>query len=412
LVEDAKILEIYQDGNSVASIDESTSAVLILDRTPFYAESGGQVGDKGILEGVGVEFIVEDVQKSADAILHIGKLVKGNLHTKDEVTARVNDHKRLATAANHSATHLLHQALKEVLGEHVEQKGSLVDEHRLRFDFAHESPISRRQIEQIELLVNQHIRANYPVNIIQTTQDKAKSLGAQALFGEKYGDIVRVISMGDFSIELCGGTHVAFTGDIGLFKVITEAGIAAGIRRIEAITADKALKYTIANENKILEIKETLKANDTNILEKLKGLTEQIKDQEKLISKLKKDLISGANTDIKETKCGDIIIAIANIDSVDVKTLREKIDDYKSKNDRIIAVLSTVNANKVQFVIGVSKSITSKIKAGDIAKNLSAYIDGKGGGRPDMAQGGGNDSSNINQALAKTEQFILASIKE
>ncbi|QIW10307.1 alanine--tRNA ligase [Francisella sp. LA112445] len=412
LIEDAKVLEIYQAGDAVDSLTEQVEAVIILDKTPFYAESGGQVGDKGILQGVGVEFIVEDVQKSGNAILHIGKLSKGTLRINDEVTARVNDQKRLAIAANHSATHLLHKALKIVLGDHAEQKGSLVDERKLRFDFTHDKAISREQIQQVETLVNQQIRINYPVNTIETSQEKAKNMGAEALFGEKYGDIVRVISMGDFSIEFCGGTHVSRTGDIGLFKIVSEGGIASGIRRIEAITTQQAIDYTFEMENKVVTIKESLKANDSNIFDKLKSLLEQVKSQEKQIAKLKKDLLSGSSSDIKEQKYGDKTVVVANIEGVDVKTLREKIDDYKSKNDKIIVVLSTVNSDKVQFVIGVSKTLTSLVKAGDIAKELSSHIDGKGGGRPDMAQGGGNNSANIDTALTEVEKFICKSIKE
>ncbi|MBK2266656.1 alanine--tRNA ligase [Francisella philomiragia] len=412
LIEDAKVLEIYQDGQPVNTIQAESTAVIVLDRTPFYAESGGQVGDKGVLEGVGVEFIVEDVQKSGEAILHIGKLSKGILNTYDEVTARVNDSVRLATAANHSATHLLHKALKIILGSHAEQKGSLVDDNKLRFDFTHDKAISRVEIEQIETLVNQQIRANYLVATIETSQEKAKSLGAEALFGEKYGDIVRVISMGDFSIELCGGTHVAYTGDIGLFKIVSENGIASGIRRIEAITADKAIKHTFAIENKLAAIKEITKSNDSNLLDKLQSMLEQLKNQEKEIAKLKKDILSGANSDIKESSIDGIKLIIANLEGVDIKTLREKIDDYKSKNDKMVAVLSTINADKVQFVIGVSKSITSLIKAGDIAKEFSGYIDGKGGGRPDMAQGGGNNSTNIDKALSDLEKYISINIKK
>ncbi|GMN88774.1 alanine--tRNA ligase [Francisella sciaenopsi] len=411
LIEDAKVLEIFQDGQYVNVIKADSSAVIVLDKTPFYAESGGQVGDRGVLEGIGIEFIVEDVQKFGEAILHIGRLSKGILHTNDEITARVNDSRRLATAANHSATHLLHKALKIVLGNHAEQKGSLVDDNKLRFDFTHEKAISRDQIEQIEMLVNQQIRANYPVATIEASQEKAKSLGAEALFGEKYGDIVRVISMGDFSIELCGGTHVAYTGDIGLFKILSEGGIASGIRRIEAVTADKAIKHTFTVENKLTAIKDITKSNDSNLLDKLQSMLEQLKNQEKEITKLKKDLLSGANSDIKEFMIGDIKVIIANLEDVDIKTLREKIDDYKSKNDKIVSVLSTINADKVQFVIGVSKSITPLIKAGDIAKEFSGYIDGKGGGRPDMAQGGGNNFTNIDKALSDLEQYILNIIK-
>lgn len=412
LIEDAKVLEIYQDGKLVDNAVEQTSVIVVLDKTPFYAESGGQIGDKGVLEGVGVEFTVEDVQKSGNAILHIGKISKGTLRVSDEVTARVNDQKRLAIAANHSATHLLHKALKIVLGDHAEQKGSLVDERKLRFDFTHDKAISREQIQQIETLVNRQIRINYSVNTIETSQEKAKNMGAEALFGEKYGDIVRVIVMGNFSIEFCGGTHVSRTGDIGLFKIVSEGGIASGVRRIEAITTQQAIDYTFEVENKIATIKESLKANDSNVFDKLKALLEQVKNQEKQIAKLKKDLLSGSSNDIKEQRYGDIIVVVANIEGVDVKTLREKIDDYKSKNDKVVVVLSTVNSSKVQFVIGVSKSLTSSIKAGDIAKELSSHIDGKGGGRPDMAQGGGNNSANLDEALAEVEKFICKNVKE
>ncbi|AJC49109.1 alanine--tRNA ligase [Allofrancisella guangzhouensis] len=411
LIENSKVIEIYKNGESIQNIGSSNDTVmLVLNKTPFYAESGGQVGDKGILEGVGLEFIVEDVQKSGQTILHIGKLVKGYLSIGDEITARVDNKIRIATAANHSATHLLHKTLKIILGNHVEQKGSLVDAKRLRFDFIHGQAISRQQIQEIETLINAQIRANFLVSIIETTQERAKAMGAEALFGEKYGDIVRVVSMGDFSIELCGGTHVNRTGDIGLFKIISESGIAAGVRRIEAITADRALKSILEAENMLFDIKNSLKANDSNLLSKLYSLQEQLKTQEKLIFKLKKDLLSGSGNAIKESKYGDITLVIASIDNVDIKTLREKIDDYKTKNNKVIVVLSTVISEKVQFVVGVSKSITFLIKAGDIAKHLSEHIDGKGGGRPDMAQGGGSNSKNIEIALEQIKEFILEKI--
>ena len=407
LIEDASVVEIYKDKNSISRLEDNDQAVIILDKTPFYAESGGQVGDKGVLEGVGLEFVVEDVQKSGDAILHIGRLVKGVLNINDEITARVNIEARMATTINHSATHLLHKALKVVLGNHVCQKGSLVDEKKLRFDFTHDKTISRQQIEEIEKLVNVQIRSNFPVSTIETHQDRAKSMGAEALFGEKYGDIVRVISMGDFSVELCGGTHVNHTGDIGLFKIVSESGVASGIRRIEAITADYALQHTLNTENKVTAVKDILKANDSNIIDKLNSLYEQLKAQDKQISKLKKDLLSNTGDAIKESKHGDIALVIANVDGVDINTLREKIDDYKSKNQKIIVVFSTIVSNKVQFVIGVSKSLVSVIKAGDIAKELGSYIDGKGGGRPDMAQGGGNNYQEISKALLQIERYVL-----
>ena len=410
LIDDAKVLEIYQNGESFNKLDNNDEAVLVLDQTTFYAESGGQAGDKGILEGLGFVFEVSDVQKSGNAILHIGKLVKGAINTNDEVTACVSVDTRLATAANHSATHLLHKALKVVLGDHVEQKGSLVDESRLRFDFTHDGSISKKDIQKVEELVNAQIRTNFAVMTIETSQEKARILGAEALFGEKYGDIVRVISMGDFSVELCGGTHVYRTGDIGLFKVTSEGGVAAGIRRIEALTAQNALNEVQSTENKIISIKDLVKANDSNLFDKLTSLQEQLKYQEKEIAKLKKDLLSGSNNSIKELEHNGINIVVANINGVDVKTLRDKIDDYRSKSIDFVAVLSTIVADKVVFVIGVSKSIIGKVKAGDIAKELSSHIDGKGGGRPDMAQGGGNNTANIDEALSKTEKFIIESI--
>ena len=412
LIQDAKVIEIFVNGKSSNTIQEGEEAVIILDKTPLYAESGGQVGDHGLLVGVGVEFIVEDVQKSGDAILHIGKLVKGLINVSDELNARVDVSSRLNSSSNHSATHILHKSLKLVLGTHVEQKGSLVDTKRLRFDFMHDSAMSINQIQQVEELVNKQIRMNYQVLTIETNQDRAIAMGAEALFGEKYGDIVRVISMGDFSVELCGGTHVSRTGDIGLFKILSETGVAAGIRRIEAITSEKAIQNMFAVENKIENIKNILKSDDENIIEKIQTLQNSLRSQEKQISKLKKDLLSGRSNTIKETVYGDITLAIANIEGVDVKTLREKTDDYKSKNDKVVTILSTIVEEKVQFVIGVSKSISLEIKAGDIAKELSKYIDGKGGGRPDMAQGGGNAPGKIDLALSYVEEFVENKIKK
>ena len=410
LINDAKILEVYQNGDSISKLDNNDEAAIVLDQTPFYAESGGQAGDKGILEGVGLVFEVSDVQKSGNAILHIGRLTKGAINTNDEVTARVSADTRLATAANHSSTHLLHKALKVVLGNHVEQKGSLVNENRLRFDFTHDGSITKEDIAKVEELVNAQIRVNFTVMTIETSQEKAKSLGAEALFGEKYGDIVRVISMGDFSIELCGGTHVYRTGDIGLFKITSEGSVASGIRRIEAVTAQDAIKHIQNVENQIATVKNVIKANDSNLFDKLALLQEQLKSQEKEIGKLKKDLLSGSSNSIKEIDHSGMTIVVANIDGVDIKTLRDKIDDYKSKDIDFIAVLSTVVAEKVQFVIGVSKFIIGRIKADDIAKELSSHIDGKGGGRPDMAQGGGNNIANIEEALSKTKKFIIDTI--
>lgn len=410
LVEESEIQCMYQNGNKIDVLDNNEKAVIVLKKTPFYAESGGQIGDSGYLEAVGAKFIVEDVQKSSKAILHIGRLEKGSLNTNSEVTAIVDSSVRAAIAANHSATHLLHKTLKIVLGDHVEQKGSLVDPEKLRFDFTHDKPLSRDDIRAVENLINYQIRSNFTVKTIETNQEKAQSMGAEALFGEKYGDIVRVISMGDFSVELCGGTHVMFTGDIGLFKIVAESGVASGIRRIEAVTSQKAIDYISNKEDILFDIKDSLKATDINVLNKLSTIKDLLKKQEKEISKLKKDLLSGSSNSISEYKHNDWTVVVANINGVDNKVLREKMDDYKSKYDKVIVVLSTIVNDKVQFVVGVSKDYSNIISAGSIAKILSSHIDGKGGGRPDMAQGGGNDGSNIDMALEKVNAYILENI--
>jgi alanyl-tRNA synthetase len=410
LINDAKVLEIFIDGKSVENTLVDSDAVIVLDKTPFYAESGGQVGDKGLLEGVGFEFEVTDVQKSGNAFLHIGKIKKGILSVNDEITAKVDGLSRIDTASNHSATHLLHAALKQTIGKDAEQKGSLVDANKLRFDYSHDKPLSKQEIRSLERLVNVVIRANYLVETIETSPDKAKLMGAQALFGEKYGDIVRVVCMDDFSIELCGGTHVRQTGDIGLFKILSDSGIASGIRRIEAITGTQATKYIDKLEDLSIAVKDSLKANDTNFLDKVISLQELVKSQEKQIAKLKKDLLSGTNSSISEEEYNNITIATAVIDDCDMTTLRDKVDDYKSKKDKVIIVLATVVEDKVQYVIGVSKSITNLIKAGDIAKVVNTIIDGKGGGRPDMAQGGGNHSSAVNDGVSEAKKFILKMI--
>ncbi|APC96528.1 alanine--tRNA ligase [Francisella frigiditurris] len=408
LIDNSKILEIFEDGKSVDSVSNlDSNIVIVLDKSPFYAESGGQVADSGILESTGTIFKVTNVQKSGEAILHIGKLEKGRLSTSDEVTAKVDGLTRLDTAANHSATHLLHAALKQIVGKHAEQKGSLVNNKRLRFDYSHDKPLSKEEIRQIEKLVNTVIRANYLVETLETTPEKAKAMGAQALFGEKYGDIVRVICMDDFSIELCGGTHVRQTGDIGLFKIISDSGIASGVRRIEAITGTEANKYIQNLEDLVDSIKLHLKATESNVLDKLNSLQELVKLQEKQITKLKKDLLSGSSSNIEEQEQNGTTLVAAVIDDSDIKTLRNKVDEYKSKKERVIVILATVIDDKVQFVIGVSKAVTSLVKAGDIAKIVSSIIDGKGGGRPDMAQGGGNNPLKIQEAIFEAKNYVL-----
>ena len=405
-ISDAKILEVYVNGDKREHIIENEKAVIILDKTPFYAEAGGQISDSGIIESVGSSFEIQDIKKVGNAILHIGRLTKGKISVNDEVTAIVNSEDRLAISANHSSTHLLHSALQKVIGNHAEQKGSLVNAQRLRFDYSNDKALTKQEIIDIENLVNNAIRANYYVDTIETTPEKAQTLGAKALFGEKYGDIVRVVCMGDFSVELCGGTHVKQTGDIGLFKILSDGGISSGIRRIEAVTSKEAFKYLNNLEDIINNANNLLKSNNTNLLEKLSNLQELVKTQEKQIAKLKKDLISGSNS-IDEKEHNGIKIVTAIIPNSDMKTLREKIDDYKSKSNNVVIALATVVKNKVQFAIGIGKSTTKLIKAGDIAKELTSYIDGKGGGRADMAQGGGNNPTNLENGIKAIQEYIF-----
>ena len=405
-ISDAKILEVYVNGDKREHITENEKAVIILDKTPFYAEAGGQISDSGIIESVGSSFEIQDIKKAGNAILHIGKLTKGKISINDEVTAIVNSEDRLTISANHSSTHLLHSALQKVIGNHAEQKGSLVNAQRLRFDYSNDKALTKQEIINIENLVNNAIRANYYVDTIETTPEKAQILGAKALFGEKYGDIVRVVCMGDFSVELCGGTHVKQTGDIGLFKILSDSGISSGVRRIEAVTSKEAFKYLNNLEDIINNANNLLKSNNTNLLEKLSNLQELVKTQEKQIAKLKKDLISGSNS-IDEKEYNGVKIVTAIIPDSDMKTLREKIDDYKSKSNNVVIALATVVKNKVQFAIGVGKSTTNLIKAGDIAKELTSYIDGKGGGRADMAQGGGNNPANLENGIKAIQEYIF-----
>ena len=405
-ISDAKILEVYVNGDKREHITENEKAVIILDKTPFYAEAGGQISDSGIIESVGSSFEIQDIKKVGNAILHIGKLTKGKISVNDEVTAIVNSEDRLAISANHSSTHLLHSALQKVIGNHAEQKGSLVNAQRLRFDYSNDKALTKQEIINIENLVNNAIRANYYVDTIETTLEKAQTLGAKALFGEKYDDIVRVVCMGDFSVELCGGTHVKQTGDIGLFKILSDSGISSGVRRIEAVTSKEASKYLNNLEDIINNANNLLKSNNANLLEKLSNLQELVKTQEKQIAKLKKDLISGSNS-IDEKEHNGIKIVTAIIPNSDMKTLREKIDDYKSKSNNVVIALATVVKNKVQFAIGIGKSTTKLIKAGDIAKELTSYIDGKGGGRADMAQGGGNNPTNLENGIKAIQEYIF-----
>lgn len=401
------ITGIYCDNKPISEVSADKKAIIILDQTPFYGESGGQVGDVGEITLPGDSlFQVLDTQKAGKCILHIGQVIKGQYQLGDAVTAAVDTDKRIITAANHTATHLLHSALRHIIGTHVEQKGSLVETNKLRFDFSHASGLTQTEIKAIESLVNQVIRQNLPVECIETTAEAAKKMGAMALFGEKYGATVRVLKIGDFSMELCGGTHAKKTGDIGLFKIINQSGIAAGIRRIEAVTGKVAEAYINNQQDQLLAIHTLLKSTDDNVLEKLSKLQIQLKEQEKTIKRLKQQSISTDNLEIQSTEIAGVTIISSILDNVDMTVLRNKIDQYKSGKKQVVAALATIHHQKPAIVVGVSPAATDKIHAGTLINFIAKQIGGKGGGRPDMAQAGGGNPEGLSSAMASVYDWV------
>ena len=409
----ATVVAIFQQGKSVNHIDQGDEAVIILDKTPFYGESGGQVGDKGILTATNINFEVVDSQKYGKNIGHIGHLLQGQLQVGDKIAAIINDELRARIRRNHSATHLLQAALQRILGSHVQQKGSLVNDNYLRFDFSHTQPIALAQIQEIENLVNQQIRRNYPVLVELMPIDEAKNKGAMALFGEKYEDIVRVLTMGDFSIELCGGTHVKRTGDIGFFKIISESSIASGVRRIEATTGQIAIDLVHDDSNQLNNIMSLLKVDKNGVVPRLSLLVEQVKLLEKSIEQLKSQqavqesaqLLNNVET-INNKK-----LLVARIDNTEPKVLREMIDGLKNQLKSGVIVLAAVNTDKISLAIGVTKDLTEQIKAGILVSQLAAKVGGKGGGRPDFAQAGGSDISVLPEALSLIRNEIGEKLK-
>ncbi|MBG0838916.1 alanine--tRNA ligase [Ectopseudomonas toyotomiensis] len=404
-----KIIALFKDGAAVDSLAEGEEGVVVLDQTPFYAESGGQVGDCGYLESAGVRFDVRDTTKAGGAFLHHGVVAKGGLSVGTSVKAEAEAGVRQATALNHSATHLLHAALRQVLGDHVQQKGSLVDSQRLRFDFSHFEAIKPEQIKQLEDIVNAEIRKNSEVETEETDIETAKAKGAMALFGEKYGDQVRVLSMGgDFSVELCGGTHVSRTGDIGLFKITSEGGVAAGVRRIEAVTGAAALAWLNGAEEQLKEAASLVKGSRDNVLDKLSALIERNRQLEKELEQLKAKAASaagndlaGSAVDVKGTK-----VLAARLDGLDGKALLALVDQLKNKLGSAVILLGGVFDEKVVLVAGVTQDLTAKVKAGDLMRQAAAAVGGKGGGRPDMAQGGGVDAGKLDEALALAATLV------
>ncbi len=406
---DGQILAIYKDGSSVPAIEAGENGVIVLDRTPFYAESGGQVGDAGELVTGHGAFEVEDTQKiQAEVFGHKGRLDTGRLAVGDRVTAQVNASLRQRAAYNHSATHLMHAALRQVLGTHVTQKGSLVDAQHTRFDFSHSAPMTPEEISQVETLVNREIRHNVPVEARLMKYDDAIKAGAMALFGEKYGDEVRVIGMGAFSTELCGGTHVKRSGDIGFFKIVAETGVAAGIRRIEAITADSALAWTQAQEKQLNDIAATLKAPQQEIGPKLAQIVDNVKALEKELARLKSKFASSQGDDLVQQVADvkGVKVLAARLDGADGKTLRETVDKLKDKLKSVAIVLGSIEGDKVTLIAGVTADLVAKVKAGELVGHVAAQVGGKGGGRPDMAQGGGTEPAKLESALASVADWV------
>ncbi|MGI1937173.1 alanine--tRNA ligase [Shewanella oncorhynchi] len=404
----AKVTAIYQNGESVTAIKAGDEAVVVLDVTPFYAESGGQVGDKGQLVANGIEFTVNDTQKYGQATGHQGVLATGSLSVGQVIEAKVDKKLRHRTQLNHSVTHLLHAALRQVLGTHVSQKGSLVDPERLRFDFSHFEGVKAAELKEVEELVNTQIRRNHELKTAEMGIDEAKEKGAMALFGEKYDSQVRVVTMGDFSIELCGGTHVGRTGDIGLFKITSEAGIAAGVRRIEAVTGAAAMAYVAQQQAELEEAAALLKGDANSVVAKLKAQLDKMKQLEKEMAQLKDKLAAAASADL----VGDAVLVngvnvlIKKLDGVEASSLRGLQDELKQKLKSAIIVLGTAQEGKVNLIAGVSNDLIGKVKAGELVAMVAAQVGGKGGGRPDMAQAGGSQPENLDAALAQVLPWI------
>jgi alanyl-tRNA synthetase len=406
---EARVAALFQDGRSVLEMQQGESGGVILEATPFYAESGGQVGDRGVLTAEGVLFEVEDTQKQGKAHVHLGRVEKGTLAVGQTVQARVDGRRRMDTVRNHSATHLLHAALRQVLGEHVTQKGSLVAPDRLRFDFSHPQALTEEERRAIEELVNRKILENAGTKVEIMPLDQALKSGAMSLFGEKYDAEVRVLTIADgFSVELCGGTHVARAGDIGFFKIIEESGIAAGVRRIEALTGIGALRWVDDNQHTLSRLAQLLRSEPDNLELRLEQLLERSRKQEKEIEQLKGRLASSAGDDMaaEAADIDGIKVLAKRLDGVDPKSLRETVDQLKNKLGTAALVLAAVNDDKVSLVAGVTKDSTDRIKAGDLVNYVAQQVGGRGGGRADMAQAGGNNPEALEAALAAVPDWI------
>jgi alanyl-tRNA synthetase len=411
LVDDSAIVALLKEGKAVDQLSAGEEGVVVLAKTPFYGESGGQVGDHGAIRAGDAVFEVLDTQKQGgDVILHVGKVASGTLTVGAACQAEVNGVARKATALNHSATHLLHAALRQTLGDHVAQKGSRVDPQRLRFDFSHFEPVKPEQLELVERLVNAQVRVNSLVHADVMAKDEAVKLGAMALFGEKYGDEVRVLRIGDFSTELCGGIHVERAGDIGLFKIVSESGVAAGVRRVEAVTGESALDWVKDSERTVQTVGEKLKAGRDAVVDKVQQLLERNRALEKELDKLKGKLASASGGDLasQAVDVGGLKVLAAKIEESDPKGLRDLVDQLRNKLGSAAVVLATVKDGKVSLIAGVTKDQVERIKAGDLVNAVAVQVGGKGGGRPDLAQAGGTDPTHLDAALQGVPDWVRA----
>ncbi|EOV8836525.1 alanine--tRNA ligase [Cronobacter dublinensis] len=408
----AKVTALFIDGKAVDQVTAGQQAVVVLDETPFYAESGGQVGDKGELKGNGFTFSVNDTQKYGQAIGHIGELASGVLKVGEGVKAEVDHARRDRIRLNHSATHLMHAALRQVLGTHVAQKGSLVNDKGLRFDFSHFEAMKPEEIRKVEDLVNAQIRRNLPIETNVMDLEAAKAKGAMALFGEKYEDRVRVLSMGDFSTELCGGIHASRTGDIGLFRIVSESGTAAGVRRIEAVTGEGALSLVHAQNDRLNELSHLLKSDSQTLNDKVRAMVERTRQLEKELQQLKEQQAAqeSASLSSKAVDIKGVKLLVSELAGVEPKMLRTMVDDLKNQLGSAVIVLATVAEGKVSLIAGVSKDVTDRVKAGELVGMIAQQVGGKGGGRPDMAQAGGTDAAALPAALGGVESWVAAKL--
>ena len=412
LVDECEVEALIFDGEKVDALEAGQAGIIVLKQTPFYGESGGQVGDQGWLRGNGA-FSVTNTTKQGKTHLHHGELREGSIKVGDTLTAAVDASLRAATGLNHSATHLMHEALRRVVGDHVHQKGSLCDAERLRFDFSHFEGVTAAEIEQVEDMVNEQIRLNHEVLTEVMDIESAKEKGAMALFGEKYDSQVRVLTMGsDYSVELCGGTHVKRTGDIGVFKIVAESGIAAGVRRIEAITGKVAIDYARATEKSVQQVAALVKGNKDNMIEKVTALSDQNRALQKELDVIKAKLAAQAGSDLAsqavDIEGGKLLVAQVEVE--DPKALRDMLDELKSKLESGVILLASVNDGKVSLIAGVTKELTKKVKAGDLIKMVAPLVDGRGGGRPDMAQAGGNNPAGLPEALASVQPWVVSKL--